>query len=792
MQFSESWLRSLCNPALDTDQLCHVLTMAGLEVEESRRVAAPFEHVVVARIVACEKHPDADRLRLCQVDVGTAEPLQIVCGAPNAAAGLVIPCALVGARLPGIEIRKASVRGIESSGMLCSARELGIAEDSDGLLELPADAPVGMNIREFLDLDDHLITLKLTPNRADCLSLAGLAREVSALTGAVLHLPVVAPVAPAHDDSRAVMLDAPAACSRYCGRLITGVDAAAPTPDWIRQRLDRVGIRSISAIVDVTNYVMMELGQPLHAFDNARLQGTIHVRHPHAGEELLLLNGQTVVPAADTVLIADESRALALGGVMGGENSGVTDATRDVFLESAFFAPEAIAGKARALGFSSDASYRFERGVDPGLQQTAIERATALIIEICGGSPGPVVAAISEPHLPRRAPVRLRTARAAKIIGVDLGHEKIGQLLTGLGFAPRRDGDDFIVTPPSYRFDIEIEEDLVEELVRIHGYDNIPSHPPVGRMAMMALPETRRTAMTLRRALAGRGFQETINFSFVEAGWEADFAGNTSPVTLANPIASQMGVMRSSLIGSLVNVLVTNRKRQQELVRAFEIGRVFSRDDAGHPVPGFTQPQRLAVLAAGPVAPEQWGQGTRSVDFFDLKADLEALFPPGTLSFVRTAHPALHPGRSALVQSAGGVLGIIGELHPRWALKYELGVAPVVFELDLAPLMNEPMPACREISRFPSVARDLALIVDHALPWQDLASALREAAPPIVTAIELFDVYAGKGIAEGRKSLAFKVVMQDTRRTLEDAEVENVVAAMLAAAEARFGAELRR
>ncbi|CAG0972425.1 phenylalanyl-tRNA synthetase beta chain [Rhodocyclaceae bacterium] len=622
MQFPESWLRALVNPPLSTAELCHLLTMAGLEVEETLPVAPAFSNIVVARVLSVDKHPDADKLKLCQVDTGEHGVLQIVCGAPNVAAGMVVPCALVGAKLPGLEIKKAKVRGIESFGMLCSARELGLSDDHGGLLPFPDDAPIGQDVRQYLNLDDTLITLKLTPNRADCLSLTGIAREVAALTGAPLTLPEVQAVAPALQDIRAVVLDAPDACPRYCGRIVRGVNAKAPTPDWMRRRIERCGVRSISALVDVTNYVMLELGQPLHAFDDARLQGAIHVRYPKAGEELLLLNEQKVAPSADTALIADDGRALAMAGVMGGEESGINDATTDLFLESAFFQPVAIAGKARALGFSSDASYRYERGVDFELQRKAMERATQLILDICGGTPGPVVEAVAADKLPERKPVTLRTARAAKVLGIELNANQVEKLMAGLGFAYRREGDDFVVTPPSHRFDMEIEEDLIEEIARLHGYDNIPSTPPQGRLAMLPVSESRRSPMQARRLMAERGFHEVVNFSFVEAAWEKDFAGNDAPIVLANPIASQMGVMRTTLIGGLVGTLAANRKRQNERVRAFEVGRCFLRDPAGTPVAGFRQPLRLGAIGAGNVLPEQWGAPARKTDFFDLKGDL--------------------------------------------------------------------------------------------------------------------------------------------------------------------------
>lgn len=792
MQFPESWLRALVNPPLSTGELCHLLTMAGLEVEECHPVGAAFSQVVVARILSAEKHPDADKLKLCSVDTGEHGILQIVCGAPNAAAGLVVPCALVGAKLPGIEIKKAKVRGIESAGMLCSARELGLSEDHGGLLALPADAPIGRDIRAYLNLDDHLITLKLTPNRADCLSLTGIAREVAALTGAPLTLPAIEPVAAVQGDTRAVVLDAPAACPRYCGRIVRGVNSRAPTPDWMKQRIERCGVRSISALVDVTNYVMLELGQPLHAFDDAQLAGAIHVRYPVPGEQLLLLNEQTVTPSADTALIADEQKALAMAGIMGGEHSGINDATTDLFLESAFFAPAAIAGKARALGFSSDASYRYERGVDFELQRRAIERATQLIIDICGGAStrcGPVVEAVAPDHLPARPPVTLRIARATRVLGIDLGAAQVEKLIAGLGFAYVREGDRLVVTPPAYRFDIAIEEDLIEEIARLHGYDNIPAPPPTARCEMLPLPEARRGAMAVRHLLAERGYHEVVNYSFVPEEWEADFAAVTEPVRLANPIASQMGVMRSNLIGGLVGTLTSNLKRQVERVRVFELGRCFLPDL--QEATGYRQPLRLAALAAGPAQPEQWGAPTRPADFYDLKGDLEALFAPRGLRFDRMTHPALHPGRCARVLLDGEPIGVIGELHPRWRQKAELAQPAVVFDIDLAALLATPLPAYDEVSRFPAVVRDIALVVPQHCEAAALQAALRAAAPDIVREIRLFDVYQGKGVAPESKSLAFRVAMQDTRKTLADSDADAAIAALLEAAATRFGATLR-
>ncbi|MDR3220480.1 MAG: phenylalanine--tRNA ligase subunit beta [Candidatus Accumulibacter sp.] len=797
MRFSENWLRTFVNPPLDSSALGHLMTMAGLEVEEAHPVAPPFTGVVVARIVEAEKHPNADKLKLCKVDVGEGELLQIVCGAPNAAVGMKVPCARVGAKLPGdFAIKAAKLRGVESFGMLCSARELGLSEDHAGLLALPEEAPVGVDIRAYLDLDDTCFEIKLTPNRADCLSLTGVSREVAALTGAPFTPAPLALVPPTLESRRAIVLDAPRACPRYCGRVIAGVNAKAPTPGWMKERLKRSGIRSIHALVDITNYVMLELGQPLHAFDNARLSGAIHVRMPHPGEELLLLNEQTVKPAPDTLLIADGERALALAGIMGGEESGVTPETVEVFLESAFFSPDAVAGRARDYGFSSDASHRYERGVDFQLQRPAIERATQLVLDICGGAAGPVEEARSDEDLPRRNEVRLRPARVRQVLGIELDDETMLGLLEGVHLKVRNLAVELRVTPPAFRFDIEIEEDLIEEIVRLHGYDNIPARAPQGGLAMLAAPESERTDWEVRRCLAGRGFQEVVNFAFVEEAWERDFCGNDEPIRLANPIASQMSVMRSSLIPGLATNLIANRKRQQNRVRVFELGRCFERraqavGGAGEEVPGFYQPRRLAALAAGPALPEQWGEAVRPVDFYDLKGDLEALFAPRALTFEPLTSPALHPGRAAAISLAGRRIGLIGEIHPLWAQRYELGAAPIVFEVDLDAALSALRPQSGDISRMPAVLRDLALVVPVSVSAEQVLDALREAAPTVVREIGIFDVYQGKGVDSDHKSLAFRISMQDTQRTLEDAEVDEVVSGLLRHVECAVGGRLR-
>ncbi|MBA4742997.1 MAG: phenylalanine--tRNA ligase subunit beta, partial [Azoarcus sp.] len=612
-----------------------------------------------------------------------------------------------------------------------------------------------------------------------------------AAPGAPLSLTDTSPVAAGIADEREIVLDAPEACPRYCGRIVRGVDARAATPEWMVRRLERSGIRSISVLVDITNYVMLELGQPLHAFDDAKLDGAIHVRMPRGAEELLLLNEQSVKPAADTLLIADESRALALAGIMGGEESGITLDTTDLFLESAFFAPDAIAGRARQYNFSSDASHRFERGVDFELPRRAIERATRLILDLCGGSVGPVVEAVSEPHLPVRASVALRPQRARRVLGLDIDDAAMAKLLERVHLEVRREGDCLSIIPPSWRFDIAIEADLIEEIVRLHGYDDIPARTPLGPMKMLARDEGQRSVWTLRRLLAGRDFQEVINYAFVDSAWERDFCGNRTPVKLANPIASQMGVMRTSLIGGLVDNLIANRNRQLTRVRLFETGRCFLSTTENAPVAGFDQPLRVAALAAGPALPEQWGIATRRVDFFDLKADLEALLAPQVAVFSPLEHPALHPGRAASVSVDGKTIGVIGELHPKWVEAYDLGTAPIVFELDLSSALATGVPSYRELSRFPAVSRDIALIVDVAVASADLLAALRRVAPAIVQGVELFDVYQGKGVDESKKSLAFRVLMQDTQRTLEDSEVESAISAIVREADASFGATLR-
>ncbi|MBS4095763.1 MAG: phenylalanine--tRNA ligase subunit beta [Sulfuricella sp.] len=784
MKFSENWLRTFVDPSLDSAALAHELTMAGLEVEALEPVAAPFEKLVVAQVLEVTKHPQADRLNVCKVDAGSGAALQIVCGAPNVAVGAKVPCALVGAKLPGIEIKQAKLRGVESFGMLCSAKELGLAEESSGLLLLPTDAPVGESIRTYLDLDDKLFTLKLTPNRSDCLSVYGVAREVAAITGAALKHPEIPAVPVTSQKQIGVRLDAPQACPRYVGRMICGVNAQAATPAWLVKRLERSGLRSISALVDVTNYLLLELGQPMHAFDAAKISGTIAPRFARDGEQLKLLNDQTITLQADMLVISDDQKALALAGIMGGAESSVADATTDVFLESAYFNPAVIAGKSRRLGFGSDSSYRYERGVDFELAPRALERATALILEICGGQAGPVVEACAQ--LPSREKVALRGERVRRILGIDLSDTRIAELLRRLHFDFSEGSGVFEITPPSHRFDLSIEEDFIEEVARLHGYDQLPENPPTGPLRILPQPETGRSVHAVKTLLASRDYQEIVSYSFVEEAWEADLAGNSQPVRLLNPIASQMSVMRSTLFGGLLDRLVFNLNRKQERVRLFETGRCFSRGENG-----YDQPQRIGGLCYGSAFAEQWGEAARNVDFYDVKADVEALFHPAVLQFEVAAHPALHPGQSAKILLDGKTVGWIGALHPKWQQKYALPAPAILFEMDLPALLERAVSAYSEVSRFPPVRRDIAVIVDEKIEVGTLLDALQEQLPVSVADLTLFDVYRGKGVDLGKKSLAFRVLMQDTRKTLTDEETDSVVASLVQILSARFDAKLR-
>ena len=807
MQFSENWLRSMVDPKLSSDELSHLLTMSGLEVEEVEPVAPPFSNVVVAEVVDVAKHPNADRLNVCQVDVGTGTLLNIVCGAPNVRAGMKAICAMAGAVLPPgadgkpFEIKVGMLRGVESQGMMCSAKELKISEESNGLMELPADAPVGTSIRDYLGLDDLKFTIKLTPNKADCLSVLGVAREVSALTGTPLHLPTTVPVPVTMEEILPAKISAPDLCGRFTGRVIRGLDAKAATPDWMKQRLERSGQRSVSALVDISNYVMLEVGRPSHVFDMNKIHGSLDVRWGKKGESLKLLNGNTVAVDEWVGVIADESAIESLAGIMGGDATAVTLDTTDIYLEAAFWWPNAIQGRARKYNFSTDAAHRFERGVDYATTVEHIERITSLIIQICGTDAtkvGPIDDQVA--NLPERKPVVLRTARAQKVIGVPITDAMVADIFTRLHLPFTHEEGKFAVTAPSYRFDIEIEEDLIEEVARVYGFENIPANPPVAPSAMLIAPENTRSLFAVRHQLADLGYQEVVNMSFVESAWEQDFAANADPIKLQNPIASQMSVMRSTLIGGLLANVRYNLNRKAGRVRVFEVGAIFKRnalvEDGPLTVAGFEQPKRVAAMAYGPASEEQWGQPTRAVDYFDVKADLEALFAPRVVRFVKAEHPALHPGRCATIELDGRVVGFIGELHPRWLQKYDLPQAPVLFEVDADALTSRVVPSHTEISKFPGATRDLALVVKQDVAAQSVVDAFTAAAAAhpngkILQAVVLFDEYRGKGLEADEKSLAFRFSLQDTQSTLQDDVVESVMASVAEAAREKHSAKLR-
>lgn len=802
MQFSEHWLRTLVDPKMSSEELAHLLTMSGLEVESREPVAPLFSGVVVAQVLSVARHPNADRLSVCEVNAGAGPILRIVCGAPNVVAGMKVPCARIGAQLPGetsdkpFLIKAAKMRGEESQGKLCSARELGLSEDHGGLLALDPAAQVGRDVREVMDLDDCIFNLKLTPNRADCLSVLGVAREVAALTGASLKAPDIGAVAATGDAQRPLSSIDARGCGRFTGRVIQNVDAKAKTPDWMRTRLLRAGQRSISALVDVTNYIMLELGRPLHVYDLDKLTGGIGVRFGKKGERLTLLNEQSVDIDESVLCITDESGPIGLAGIMGGDSTKADTDTRNIFLESAFFHPDVIAGRARRFNLASDAAHRFERGVDFENNVAGIERATRLIIDICGGEPGAIEDRVTE--LPRRPRVKMRAARARKVIGVPIDAAEMADIFTRLNFAFTREGsgadESFVATPPSYRFDIAIEEDLIEEIARVYGFERIPANPPLAPALMRTQTEARRDAHDLRQLIAAREYYEVINYSFVDENWEKDFSGN-DPIRLRNPIAEQYSVMRGSLFGSLIANLRYNVNRGLDRVRLFEIARVYFRDSSAVDGPlclvGLRQPVHLGALAYGPATEEQWGGETRPVDFFDLKGDVEALLLPRIARFEAATHAALHPGRAARIILDGKPIGWLGELHPRLQQKYELPRPPVLFELDIEPLLDHVLPQFQSVSKFPPMIRDISVLVSEATPVQALLDAMNRVRPSTVQDIGLFDLYRGKGVLEGEKSLAFRVVIQDTGRTLTDQEADAIKAGLLEVLTAQFGVKLR-
>ena len=790
MRVSEAWLRAYVNPPLSTEQLVAQLTMAGLEVDSAEPVAGEFNGVVVGEILALSPHPQADRLRVCQVAAGGKDPLTIVCGAPNAELGMKAPLAIEGGKLPGgMTITQSSLRGIDSYGMLCSAKELGLEETQSGLMALPADAPVGADLREYLQLNDVAIEVDLTPNRADCLSVEGLAREVALLNGIQFTPTSTATTPVTHADVIPVSVDAPAACPRYLGRLIKQVDRTVATPIWMRERLRRSGLRSLGPLVDVTNYVLLELGQPLHAFDAAKLDGGIHVRLGVPGEKLKLLNEQEITLADDVLVIADEKRTLALAGVMGGADSAVDDETSDIFLECAFFAPDAIMGKARRYGLSTDSSHRFERGVDPQLQFRALERASQLLLDIAGGSAGPIIEATAQAYLPTRNPILLRESRVEKLLGLSIPREQVTGLLARLGLAIEVVPEGWRLTPPGFRFDLAIENDLIEEIGRVYGYNNIPQRNPASHMELLPVSEALLDLERVKDLLVDRGYQEAITYSFVEPGMLARIEPELEAIALKNPISAEMAVMRTGLWCGLIDAALKNLNRQQSRVRLFEAGLRFTRTEGK-----IIQEKSLAGLALGSNTEEQWGEKTRSIDFFDIKADVEAMLRLAShehkARFVSNQHPALHPGQSAQILLDGRHLGWLGMLHPKVekALGFENRV--FLFELDQDTLLKRPIAAFKPLSKFPQVRRDLAIIVEEKVT----ATALKQCAEtqsPLIRQVVIFDVYQGTGIESGKKSVALGLVMQNDVETLTDAKVDGVMTAVMTQLTHEFNAKLR-
>jgi len=790
MKFSEKWLREWVNPDLDTAALVEKLTNAGLEVDAVEPVAGEFSGVKVGQVKAVEPHPDADKLRLTKVDVGEAELLDIVCGASNVREGLKIPVAVIGAVLPGnFKIKQAKLRGVPSFGMLCSAKELGLAESADGLMELADDAPVGDDFRAYLGLDDVSIDIDLTPNRSDCLGVAGVAREVGVLTSTDVTAADCAEVKPNSDKTFAVTVDASAACPRYLGRVIEAINPDAETPVWMQEKLRRSGLRSLGPVVDVTNYVMLELGQPMHAFDLDTLKGGIKVRMGNVGEKLTLLDGQEIEIQPDTLLICDETAPLALAGIMGGEGSGVTDSTKNLFLEAAFFHPDAIAGKARRYGLHTDSSHRFERGVDPELAQLAMQRATALLIDIVGGQAGPVTEVVSETDLPKPASIYLREERIKRVLGIALEATEVTEQLSRLGLSLKREQDGWQVTVPSFRFDLSIEVDLIEELGRLYGYDKLPQTRPKGTVLTSNITETETQLERLQNLLVDRGFYEAVTYSFVEPKLHALLAETElAPIKLANPISADLSVMRTSLWPGLMQALIYNANRQHERVRLFEVGRVFKGS-----LDNIEQHRQIGGVIYGSRQPEQWSEKQRGVDFFDAKADVEALLAVagGDIRFAAESHPALHPGQSARIYKDGKAIGWLGALHPKLNKPIDIDGRVYLFEISLSAVLQSEIPAFEPLSKFPAIRRDLALLVDESIKAGQIEHCLSKVDSDILKSFQLFDVYSGDGVELGKKSLAVAFQLQHGERTLTDDEVDALIKTVTETLQQSVGATIR-
>ncbi|HAS6046993.1 phenylalanine--tRNA ligase subunit beta [Vibrio vulnificus] len=794
MKFSESWLREWVNPAVTTDELTHQITMAGLEVDDVLPVAGTFNGVKVGHVVECGQHPDADKLRVTKVDVGEEELLDIVCGAANCRQGLKVAVATVGAVLPGdFKIKKAKLRGQPSHGMLCSFTELGIDVESDGIMELAIDAPIGMDFRDFLALNDVTVDVDLTSNRADCFSIRGMAREVGVLNRADVTEPSVAPVAPSIDDTVAIEVKAPAACPRYLGRVVKNVNVQAKTPLWMQEKLRRCGIRSIDPVVDITNFVLLEQGQPMHAFDLAKIDGGIVVRLAEQGEKITLLDGSEAELNADTLVVADHNKALAIAGIFGGEESGVTSGTKDVLLECAFFAPDHIRGRARSYGLHTDSSMRFERGVDYALQVSAMERATALLVEICGGEVAPVVAVESEAELPKPNKVALRRTKLDNLLGHHIADSDVVEILERLGMTVETTAEGWVAVAPTWRFDIAIEQDLVEEVGRIYGYDNIPNQNPAAALKMHDHQEANIPLKRVRDLLVDRGYHEAITYSFVEPEQQKLVVPGVDALILPNPISAEMSAMRLGLIQGLLNTVVHNQKRQQPRVRLFEYGLRFIPCDTAEN--GMRQEPMLAGVIAGTRSEEHWNIDTNTVDFFDLKGDVEAILELSAndkaYSFVAAKHPALHPGQSAAIVVDGKEIGVIGTVHPELERKFGLNGRTIVFEIEWSAINRKVIPEAVALSKFPANRRDIAVVVDEAVASGDIVNACLGVGGEFLKAAKLFDVYVGKGVEEGKKSLAIALTLQSNERTLEDADIAGAVDAIVAHVSEKFGASLR-
>lgn len=799
MKFNESWLREWVNPAVATDELTHQITMAGLEVDDVLPVAGSFTGVKVGKVVECGQHPDADKLRVTKVDVGAEELLDIVCGAPNCREGLTVAVATVGAVLPGdFKIKKAKLRGQPSHGMLCSFTELGIDVESDGIMELAEDAVIGTDFREFLGLDDVTIDVDLTANRADCFSVRGMAREVGVLNRADVTEPSVNAIAPSIDDTVSIEVKAPAACPRYLGRVVKNVNAQAQTPLWMQEKLRRCGIRSIDPVVDITNFVLLEQGQPMHAFDLAKIEGGIVVRMAEQDEKLTLLDGTEAKLNADTLVVADHNKALAIAGIFGGEESGVTAETKDVLLECAFFAPDHIRGRARSYGLHTDSSMRFERGVDYALQASAMERATELLVEICGGEVAPVVTVESEADLPKPNKVALRRTKLDNLLGHHIADSDVVEILERLGMTVEatsleNGAEGWTAVAPTWRFDIAIEQDLIEEVGRIYGYDNIPNQAPVAALSMNDHKEANLPLKRVRNLLVDRGFQEAITYSFVEPEQQKLIVPGVEPLILPFPISVEMSAMRLGLIQGLLNTVVHNQKRQQPRVRLFEYGLRFIPCESAEN--GMRQEPMLAGVIAGTRAEEHWDIETNTVDFFDLKGDLEAVLELTSneiaYSFEPVSHPALHPGQSAAIVVDGEPVGVIGTVHPELERKFGLNGRTIVFEIEWSAIDSRVIPEAVSLSKFPANRRDIAVVVKEDVASGDIVNACLANGGELLTGAKLFDVYRGKGVEEGNKSLAIALSLQSTERTLEDADIAASVDAIVAALTEQFGATLR-